>query len=244
MDALTRDRLLQLNRDFYQAFAAPFSATRQRLQPGVQHFLEGVPSTARILDLGCGNGEVWHHLQQRQHLGTYTGLDFSSGLLSLADQRAPGHPAQATFIQADLSAPGWADTINPILAPFDFILAFAVLHHIPDLSLRRQILREVPRLLAPGGLFIHSQWQFLNSPRLRQRIQPWETIGLSPEQVDAGDFLMDWRSGGAGLRYVHHFTPEELGELANDCGFWIQETLLSDGSNGKLGLYQVWKLNI
>ena len=40
MNPTTLSRLLDLNRQFYQAFALPFSATRQRLQPGVLRILE------------------------------------------------------------------------------------------------------------------------------------------------------------------------------------------------------------
>jgi len=53
--------------------------------------------------------------------------------------------------------------------------------------------------------------------------------------------LLDWRSGGKGLRYVHHFNEKELGELAKACGFRIMDIYYSDGERGNLGLYQVWK---
>jgi hypothetical protein len=96
-------------------------------------------------------------------------------------------------------------------------------------------------LLKKDGLFVHSNWQFLNSPRLKARIQPWESIGLSPDEVDANDYLLDWKRGSAGLRYVHHFDEHELEELAQAGGFGIVETFHSDGENGKLGLYQIWK---
>jgi hypothetical protein len=31
-------------------------------------------------------------------------------------------------------------------------------------------------------------------------------VGLSANDVDPGDYLLDWRSGGEGLRYIHHFS--------------------------------------
>ena len=62
MDSDTIQRLLALNYQFYQTFAAPFSATRQRLQPGVLRLLPAIPETARLLDLGCGNGELARQL--------------------------------------------------------------------------------------------------------------------------------------------------------------------------------------
>jgi hypothetical protein len=95
-------------------------------------------------------------------------------------------------------------------------------------------------LLADGGRLALSAWQFLASPRFAARIQPWERIGVSPEDVDPGDTLLDWRSGGEGLRYVHQFSEDELYQLADRAGFRVIETFRSDGEGGKSGLYQIW----
>jgi hypothetical protein len=99
-------------------------------------------------------------------------------------------------------------------------------------------------LLKPDGLFIHSHWQFLNSERLQARIQPWETAAISSSDVDANDYLLDWRSGGAGLRYVHCFDESELYVLARSAGFDVVETFHSDGETKNLGLYQIWKKHL
>ena len=237
MNPTTLSRLLDLNRQFYQTFALQFSATRSHVQPGVLRILEQVHPSASLLDLGCGNGELARELAHRGHDGLYTGLDFSSSLL---EQAAAGQLPNFSFLQADLASPDWEVSLTR--APYDAILAFAVLHHLPGVELRLQVLRKVRLLLSPGGRFIHSEWQFLNSPRLAARVQPWEVIGLSPQEVDRGDYLLDWRQGGQGLRYVHHFSEPELEELAAEAGFGIVETFLSDGKNHRLGLYQVWRV--
>jgi hypothetical protein len=64
---------------------------------------------------------------------------------------------------------------------------------------------------------------------------------MSASEVDAGDYLLDWRSGGKGLRYVHQFDEKELGALAKESSFRIMDTFHSDGESGNLGLYQIWK---
>jgi len=115
-----------------------------------------------------------------------------------------------------------------------------VLHHLPGASLRSQVLRQARRLTLPSGELIHSEWTFLNSSRLRGRIQPWEVAGLSAADVDPGDYLLDWRGGGYGLRYVHHFSGPELDELAVHSGYRVRTSFLSDGEGGKLSLYQAW----
>ena len=240
MNQATISKLLELNHQFYQTLAHQFSATRQRLQPGVARLLASLPPEANILDLGCGNGELARLLARGVHQGVYTGLDFSAELLSEARHNLPTS-FKATFHQVDLGSPSW-DGVLP-LPRYDIILAFAVLHHLPGQQLRQAVLQTVSRHLVSGGKFIHSEWQFLNSPRLRQRLQPWGSVDLSDEDVEAGDYLLDWRQGGYGLRYVHHFSPEELEVLAHETGFAILEAFLSDGAGGKLGLYQVWEYN-
>jgi hypothetical protein len=95
-------------------------------------------------------------------------------------------------------------------------------------------------LVKDDGRVILSNWQFLNSPKLRARIQPWERVGLTTGDVDEGDYLLDWRSGGEGLRYAHQFSAEELSALAEQAGMKVVDLFLSDGDGGNLGLYQVW----
>jgi tRNA (uracil-5-)-methyltransferase TRM9 len=229
-------KLIDLNRQFYQTFALQFSATRGRIQPGVRRVLGDLPLHADVLDLGCGNGGLAQELARQGYTGTYVGLDFSEGLLSVARQ---GLPENYTFLQADLSSPGWDEALQR--RAFSFVLAFAVLHHLPGQALRRRLLSSVRTRLPGGGRLIHSEWQFLHSPRLRARLQPWQAVGLAADQVDEGDYLLDWRAGGSGLRYAHHFSEAELVELAQDSGFRVLDTFYSDGVGGRLGLYQVWE---
>jgi len=238
MDSATATRLIELNKDFYTRFGDSFSATRHRIQPGVRRVLEMLKGDENILDLGCGNGELARELAQRGHHGSYLGVDFSLPLLRDAKSQPKGF--SATFHAADLTA---LENSSFILQPstFDIVFSFAALHHIPSRELRLNILRTVHQLLKPDGMFIHSNWQFLNSEKLKARIQPWEAVAASALEVDAGDYLLDWRSGGTGLRYVHHFDEVELQDLAVATGFQIQDAFYSDGETGNLGLYEVWK---
>jgi SAM-dependent methyltransferase len=209
------------------------------LQPGIQQILASLDSAANVLDLGCGNGELGRELASRAHQGQYIGLDLSAELLDKARKDLPAI-APITYLERDLAAPDWDKDLP--LSTFDVILALAVLHHLPGAELRRQVLKRAGAHLSPTGRFIHSEWQFLRSPRLRARIQPWEKISLSEADVDPGDYLLDWRHGGLGLRYVHMFTLDELTDLARESGFTIANTFFSDGEGGQLSLYQVWMI--
>ena len=244
MDSSTAARLIELNRDFYTQFGDSFSATRHRIQPGVRRVLEMLKGDESILDLGCGNGELARELAKHGHRGPYLGVDFSLPLLRDAESQPEGF--SASFREMDLTTLNTAhqlqeDSFVFPLSSFDVVFAFAALHHIPSTELRLNILKEVHKLLRPNGKFIHSNWQFLNSEKLKARIQPWEAAAISPSEVEAGDYLLDWRDGGRGLRYVHHFSEVELNELAVASGFRVSDMFYSDGDGGRLSLYQVWE---
>jgi tRNA (uracil-5-)-methyltransferase TRM9 len=239
MNSVTAAKLIALNREFYDRFGKSFSATRRRLQPGVKRILESLNGDENILDLGCGNGELARALAKRGHHGLYLGLDFSLPLLREAEAQSGDFSAK--FMQVDLTQLSEIrNQLSVVSTQWDMITAFAVLHHIPSNELRLDILRVVHKLLSKDGRFILSNWQFLNSEKLKARIKPWDAATVLESEVDRGDYLLDWRNGGEGLRYVHHFTAEELSHLAQRTGFHVIESFLTDGEGGKLGLYQIW----
>lgn len=235
MDKEIVNQIIELNRQFYQSFGEEFSATRGRIQPGVRKILERIGRDDSILDLGCGNGEFLRQLAAGGHRAPVLGVDFSLPLLNDAEQIPEGFPAR--FLAMDITANDW----SAIEDTYSLITSFATLHHIPGEEIRLRILRNIYKRLAPGGQFIHSNWQFLNSERLRARIQHWDQVGLKQAEVDSGDYLLDWRRGGKGYRYVHHFSENELSRLAELSGFRVVESFYSDGSTGDLGLYQIWE---
>lgn len=241
MEVATASRLVEINHEFYTRFGAPFSATRQRLQPGVRRVLDTLHGDESILDLGCGNGELARELESRGHRGPYLGVDFSVPLLREAELQGRGF--SASFMQVDLIQVSAFSSQLSVSGGWLLITAFAVLHHIPSDKMRLEFARAVRDLLSGEGRFILSNWQFLNSEKLKSRIQDWSKVGLSENDVDPGDHLLDWRSGGEGLRYVHHFTADELFALAEAAGFTIRETFYSDGEGGNLGYYQVWQVD-
>jgi len=238
MEPKIAQQLLTLNYQFYQSFASDFSETRGRLQPGVVALLNRLQPGVSILDLGCGNGQLACRLEEINFKGTYLGADFSPALLEEASHRYQGRfPAQ--FLLLDLTQPDWSRYLPQ--RTFDRVFCFAVFHHIPSESLRLSIFKNIHRYLSSAGRLYLSNWQFLKSERLRKRVLPWDHVDLSEDQVDAGDFLLDWRRGGLGIRYVHHYNQEELAHLAGESGFRILESFDSDGKEGNLSLYQIWE---
>lgn len=201
--------------------------------------LERLKGDESILDLGCGNGELARELGRRGHRGSYLGVDFSLPLLRDAESQPEGFSTR--FMTVDLTRLVEKLDELSVIGNWSVVTAFAVLHHIPSYDLRLNILRVVKQLLTGDGMFIHSNWQFLNSEKLKSRIQGWSKVGIAQADLDSGDYLLDWRSGGQSLRYVHHFNAMELDELARDSGFVVVDTFYSDGETGDLGLYQIWR---
>ncbi len=236
MNSATTARLLAINREFYNRFADSFSATRQRLQPGVKKLLGSIRDDDSVLDLGCGNGHFLRELNRRGYKQPLLGVDFSLPLLRNAEP-APG----VVFREVDLTQLSMNSEQLSVAGGWSVITMFAALHHVPSFEIRLDILGTVRKLLKPDGKFILSNWQFLNSEKLKARIQPWDRVGLSNSDVDEGDYLLDWRSGGEGLRYAHHFSVEELLGLAEQAGMSVRASYLSDGNGGNLSLYQIWE---
>jgi ubiquinone/menaquinone biosynthesis C-methylase UbiE len=58
MNSDARNKLLAINREFYDQFARSFSATRHQVQPGVRNLVLRMLKSETILDVGCGNGTL------------------------------------------------------------------------------------------------------------------------------------------------------------------------------------------
>ena len=231
----TAAKIVEINRLFYQNFGTEFSRTRGRIQVGVRKVLDEIGRDLPLLDVGCGNGEFIRQLAANGHRAPVLGVDFSLPLLEDAVRIPKDFPA--TFHALDITAKEW----SVVSEQFSVVTCFATLHHIPSEEMRLQIFRNIYERLAPNGQFIHSNWQFLNSEKLRKRIQAWDVVGLDPADMDEGDYLLDWRSGGTGYRYAHQYSEAELADFAKKSGFKVIESFYSDGATGNLGLYQVWK---
>ena len=112
----------------------------------------------RILDLGCGTGDLAIVLSQHFPHATIVGLDISPANIRAASERASSLPPERrpTFVLANYLQ--WSDGL------FDFILADSVLHLIPgsttdlakkladDLAPRGQLVATIPVAGAPNAL--------------------------------------------------------------------------------------------
>jgi 2-polyprenyl-3-methyl-5-hydroxy-6-metoxy-1,4-benzoquinol methylase len=237
MDASTVETLLRLNRTFYGSFAQQFAQSRTPNQPGWRRLLSFLPHSGRLLDVGCGHGRLARLLDQEGRRVAYVGVDSSPQLLAIARSDVAALAIRTAFVQTDVTVAGWVGQLPA--GPFDAIVALAVLHHIPGWQGRRNLLAQLAGLLTAEGVLALSTWQFMNEARLRRKIVPWSAAGLTPEQVEAGDTLLDWQRGGAGLRYCHLVDEMELAALASQSGLDVQAMFYDDGREKNLNLFAV-----
>ncbi len=231
MDTETVDTLLALNRRFYNDFAEPFSDSRGATEPGFDRIVAQFRPGDRVLDLGCGQGRLARLLPPAC---TYTGVDNAGAMLQIAAHATDG--THATFVAADLVKDRWE---TQVAGPFDWVVLRAVLHHIPGYDNRLSIVTHAAGLLAPQGRLVIANWQFLRIERLRKRLAPWPTVGLTENDIDAGDYLLDWQRQGRGLRYAHLIDEAETRRLAQEAGLAIEELFYADGRTNDLTLYAV-----
>ncbi len=130
----------------YPAAAQPsafYSATTLRMVAGALDLRPG-----RVLaDLGCGHGGP----------GLWTAIDLSPAGIELARRRAAqlGLDARARFTAGDLTATGLPD------ASCDAVMSLDVLPFVPG---KAAAVREVARILRPGGRFAFTTWEQLTYP--------------------------------------------------------------------------------
>jgi SAM-dependent methyltransferase len=237
MNKATIDRLLALNREFYATFAEHFAASRTVSDPALTSILPYLRAGA-ILDVGCGNGRLAVLLDQERPGSSYVGVDTIAALIDEARSQAGAIiRTQVAFEVLDVTQEGWTTEVPD--GPFDCAVALAVFHHIPDSDLRTRVLRDMGNLLKPGGYAILSTWRFLAHERLRRKIVDWGEVSINEDELDPGDYLLDWQRGGRGLRYCHLVDDEEVEQMAEAGGFTVRETFRAGGREGDLSLFAV-----
>jgi trans-aconitate 2-methyltransferase len=96
------------------------------------------PSPApRVVDLGCGTGELTRLAHERLGARETVGIDASAAMLERAAAVAGGG---VSFRQGDLAAVTGG--------PFDVVLSNAAIHWVPD---HEALLPRIAALVAPGG---------------------------------------------------------------------------------------------
>jgi ubiquinone/menaquinone biosynthesis C-methylase UbiE len=123
----------------------------------------------RILDIGCGLGHNSVPLARAYPEAEVIAVDLAAPMLRYGHARARGmQVGNLVFRQGNAEQLPYPD------GHFDFIYSTMFLHETSYQALRR-ILREVGRLLAPGGLHIHlEQPPYHGMPEFEKFLRDWD----------------------------------------------------------------------
>lgn len=133
-----------------------------------------------LLDYGCGTGEMMKWLRILGFPGHLQGVDVSQSMLEEAEKRWEG------FQKPSFSCIGETKTGFPD-AFFHCIVATCVFHHIEP-EKRDDVLQEIKRILAPGGilvLFEHNPFNPLTRLIVKRAAIDKHAILLYPNEIRA-----------------------------------------------------------
>lgn len=151
-----RERLLG-NTLVYKSFKNLVSPPRLVAET-VERFLQ-VDDGARVLDLGCGYGDIAQYYANRC---SYVGIDSNDAYIKEARRRNSDN--NAIFITGDVS-----DEVILNHGPFDLVLLTGVLHHLPSKSVE-QIAQDSRRLISNSGRLVAIEPVFSPDQRLTARL--------------------------------------------------------------------------
>lgn len=100
----------------------------------------------RVLDLGCAIGQSTTALKRRFPAADVWGIDLAAPMLRYAHKRAVELDCAVHFAQRRAENTGFPS------GWFDLVFAYILFHEVP-VNVADQIVREVHRLLRPGGVF-------------------------------------------------------------------------------------------
>lgn len=190
-ETMTRETaraLCKLNTEFYERNAASFSQTRNAPWEGWRRCMaacgldsvDSQPSTRSVLDIACGNLRFETFLASSYpHINwSFFAVDNCEPLVASGQG---GIAKNVHFTCEDIVAnlieglPAAEPANTPALAaatPFDLVVSFGFMHHIPSFDLRLQFLFEALSQVKSGGYLAISFWQFLNDaakcPKIEQ----------------------------------------------------------------------------
>lgn len=143
-----------------------------------------------VVDVGCGTGTLALTMADRLVGGVVTGVDIDPAILELARDK-PGSERIGWQIGSATSLPFGEASI-------DVVTCTLVLHHLP-LETKQDALREMRRVLRPGGLLVIGDWGKPHDPVMRAAFLPVQVLdgfattrgnveGQVPELIEAAGF--------------------------------------------------------
>jgi ubiquinone/menaquinone biosynthesis C-methylase UbiE len=138
----------------------------------------GAP-TKRVVDIGCGNGYLLEALRERAPAANLVGVEYTPEMCAIARDRKV---KDVSIVQGDVRALPMED------ASCDLVITERCIINVMDRADQATSLREVGRVLAPGGHFICLE-AFTDG--LDQLNEARGELGLEPNQAPYHNMWFD-----------------------------------------------------
>jgi ubiquinone/menaquinone biosynthesis C-methylase UbiE len=191
----------------------------------------GITTAERVLDVGCGTGNLSFTLAGNAAIGSVRGIDLSPAYVEHAKRRNPD--ARLGFEVGDACALPFPD------AWFDHALSLLVLQFIPQADLA---VREMRRVTRPGGTVAAATWDtrgglvyfrliFDTAAMLDRYGNEGRARAYTKPMSRPGDLARAWCD--AGLTDVVHGTLTTRMDFASFADFWAP----TEGTDGPVADY-------
>jgi SAM-dependent methyltransferase len=183
-----------------------------RREDGYGALLEFLPNRVdRVLDLGCGDGEVVGRVLTERSSAEAVAADFSPVMLRRARERFADTP-KVTVVKHDLDV-----SLPTEWGTFDLVVSAFAIHHVVD-ERKRALYGEVYGRLRPGGAFLNLEHVASPTPELHEAFLA--AFNIAPEHDDPSNQLapvetqLDWLRGLGFGQVDCHWKWRELALLA------------------------------
>jgi SAM-dependent methyltransferase len=176
---------------------------------------EELAGSRRVLDVGCGDGQVSRLAAGLDGVEVVVGIDPTWNQISVAASRGGASGFASAF----------ADELPFPDGSFDAVVACLVFEHIDEVD---QAIAEVGRVLQPGGRFCF----FLNHPLLQTPESGWidDQVMEPPEQYwRIGPYLIEAETIeevelGVHIRFIHRPLSRYINALAAN-GLYVERMI-------------------
>jgi SAM-dependent methyltransferase len=188
MDKETAKKILQKTTEDYKKISKEFIQTRIKPWAVFDKFKKYVKDNDKVLDVGCGGGRLIEIFKGADV--EYVGFDTSEEAIDSArNTYGSFFKISPKFIIHDIVDFPWPWTGES----FDVVFVVAVLHHIPSKEFRQDVLKEIKRVLKPGGKLIMTNWNLRSIWAIKKFWPEILRLIFPRKDLDRGDFFAPWK---------------------------------------------------